>query len=81
MRKTYIIRVEIFMATDDEYKMLHKHMRKNGFKKVAKRGMFWEISTAIKTDADLTEIHSHVRSILEKIDHSKVRVTTEFKTS
>ncbi|MEP6681934.1 MAG: hypothetical protein ABJA35_01695 [Parafilimonas sp.] len=80
MRKTYVIRIEIFKASDKEYRMLKKYMKECGFKKVSNRGAFWEISKAIKMDTDLPEINRHIISLLEKIDHSKVKVTTEFET-
>ena len=80
MGKTYVIRIEIFKSAEKEYKTLKKYMRKSGFKKVSNRGMFWEISKAIKTDTDLPEINNYIRSLLENIDHSKVKVTTEFET-
>jgi hypothetical protein len=80
MGKTYVIRIEIFNASDKEYKLLKKYMKESGFKKVSNRGTFWEISKAIKADTDLPQINRHIMSLLEKIDHSKVKVTTEFET-
>jgi len=78
MRKTYVIRVEIFNASDKEYNELKKYMKESGFKKVANRGTFWEISKAIKADTDLPQINRQIMSLLEKLDRSKVKVTTEF---
>ena len=79
MRKTYLVRIEIFNASNAENKLLQKHLKRNGFKKVSKDGITWEISAALEDDWDLSEIYSYVKSVIEKTDHSSIRVTTEFE--
>jgi hypothetical protein len=79
MRKTYLVRIEIFNASNTENKLLQKHLKRNGFKKVSKDGITWEISKPLEDDLDLPEIYSYVKSVIEKIEHSSIRVTTEFE--
>jgi hypothetical protein len=81
MRKIYLVRIEIFNASNNENKLLQNHLKRNGFKKVSKDGITWKISKALKDDLDLPEIYSYVKSVIEKIDHSSIRVTTEFEIS
>jgi hypothetical protein len=78
MAKTYIICVEIFKGADKEYKTLKKLIKKRGFKGNSTT-KFWENFKIVIAFDHLQEMNRYIETLLETIDHTRIRVTTEFE--
>ena len=79
MRKEYVIRIELLNASDKERRLIEKHMKQHGFKKVSKDGVTWHPSEAVKNYTDITDLYNHIKSLIERINYPNVCVTTAFE--
>jgi len=81
MTKTYLIEIEISSTNKDKKRYAINVLKKNGFRKIRKKGKHWQVIKTIEPNKSAQQIQEFVKALFNSIDNVSIHIKTEIKNN